>query len=168
MTGVTTSRRTLQLTALLQFQMWTSILFFLAPLIGTAAALAGTVLLVTLVITLVVGIRYCCAPIATQYCNGSVNTLELWSNRLTSTDHSHTLFHLLLLQTVHRKYSYHVIHSDSIHFRWHKQKKKGILSHIPVELADIHAARERDSDSESGAGRATDVDNDYYEPVEGK
>jgi len=44
------------------------------------------------------------------------------------------------------------------------------LSRIPVELADIHAARERDSDSESGpgAGRATDVDNDYYEPVESK
>jgi len=42
------------------------------------------------------------------------------------------------------------------------------LSHIPVELADIHAACERDSYSESGAGRATDVDNDYYEPVESK
>ena len=34
----------------------------------------------------------------------------------------------------------------------------------------MHAVREHDSDSESGpgAGRATDVDNDYYEAVESK
>ena len=42
---------------------------------------------------------------------------------------------------------------DPIGYRWRKQQKKGTLSHIPVELADIRAATQ--------SGSYSDVDDNY-------
>ena len=53
---------------------------------------------------------------------------------------------------------------DPIGYRWRKQQKKGTLSHIPVELADIRAATQSGSYSDVD-DNSTSLPTSYPIPV---